>query len=106
LNRSHGYFSGEDYKLVFEEAGCYPYEMHVMSTVDGWYFGNILFGGLIGIIIVDPATGDMYTLAPRDVNCNLVSSATPLTPDELKAAELKANPVKESKPAANPKGNH
>jgi hypothetical protein len=48
----------------------------------------------------------MFTLKPRDVNCNLVSSATSLTPEELKAAELKANPVHESKPRANPKGKH
>lgn len=104
LERSSGYFRGEDYKLVFEAAGYYPYETHVQSTIDGWYLGNVLFGGLIGIVIVDPATGDMFTLAPREVNCNLVSSATPLTPDELKAAELKANPIKESKPAADKRG--
>ncbi len=104
LERSSGFFRGEDYKLVFEEAGYYPYETHVESTIDGWYFGNVLFGGLIGIIIVDPATGDMFTLAPREVNCNLVPSTTPLTPDELKAAELKANPANESKPPANPTG--
>jgi hypothetical protein len=106
LERSSGYFRGEDYKLVFEEAGYHPYEMHVTSSIDGWYFGNILFGGLIGMLIVDPATGDMFTLAPREVNCNLVISTTSLTPDELKAAELKANPVSEPKPPANPKGHN
>ena len=36
LERSSGYFMGEDYKLVFEAAGYYPYEMHVKSTLDGW----------------------------------------------------------------------
>lgn len=31
--------------------------------VSNWYwFGNILFGGLIGWFIVDPITGDMYYL--------------------------------------------
>ena len=92
LNRRHGYFNGEDYKIIFEAPGYYPYEVHVKSTVDGWYFGNILFGGLIGLLIVDPATGAMYTLKPDELNINLVSSAVPLTPEELKAAELKANP--------------
>jgi hypothetical protein len=92
LNRRHGYFEGENYKMVFELSGYYPYEMHIKSTVDGWYFGNILFGGLIGLLIVDPATGAMYKLSPNEINCNLVSSAVPLTPEELKAAELKANP--------------
>jgi hypothetical protein len=74
--------------------------------VDGWYFGNLLFGGLIGLLIVDPATGAMYKLEPNEINCNLVSSAVALTPEELKAAELKANPPpKEVKPATSPKSN-
>jgi hypothetical protein len=103
LKRVHGYLNPEDYKLVFENPGYYPYELHVKSTLDGWYLGNVLFGGLIGIVIVDPATGDMFTLSPREVNCNLVSSAVPLTPEELKAAELKANPVSKAKAPGNPK---
>ncbi|HEY5298883.1 MAG TPA: hypothetical protein VIK59_13330 [Verrucomicrobiae bacterium] len=106
LERSSGYFRGEDYKIVFEQAGYYSYETHIKSTIDGWYFGNIIFGGPIGILIVDPATGDMFTLAPRDLNFNLVSSAIPLTPDGLKAAELKANPVSIPKSrSANPRAN-
>ena len=106
LERSRGFFSGEDYKLVFEEAGYFPYETHVKSSLDGWYLGNVLFGGLIGCLLIDPATGDMFTLAPRQVNCSLVPSSTPLTPEELKTAELKANPVKESKPPVNSNGKH
>jgi hypothetical protein len=104
LNRRHGYFNGEDYKMIFEAPGYYPYEVHVKSTVDGWYFGNLLFGGLIGLIIVDPATGAMYTLKPDTLDVHLVSNAVALTPEELKAAEIKANPplVKE-KPVSSPK---
>jgi len=37
----------------------------VKCSLNGWYFGNIIFGGLIGLLIVDPATGAMYRL---DVN--------------------------------------
>ena len=103
LKRSHGYFSGEDYKMVLEATNCYPYEVHIKSTVDGWYFGNLLFGGLIGLLIVDPATGAMYTLKPNELNINLISSAVPLTPEELKAAELKANPPPVAKSASTPK---
>jgi hypothetical protein len=104
LSRRHGYFNGEDYKMIFEAPGYYPYEVHVKSTVDGWYFGNILFGGLIGLLIVDPATGAMYTLKPDTLDVHLVSNAVPLTPEELKVAEANANPppVKE-KPVGTPK---
>jgi hypothetical protein len=97
LKRNHGYFAGEDYKMILEATNCYPYEVHVKSTVDGWYFGNFIFGGLIGLLIVDPATGAMYTLKPEEVTINLISSAVPLTADELKSAELKANPPPEIK---------
>jgi hypothetical protein len=41
--------------------------------VNGWYFGNIIFGGLIGLLAVDPATGAMYTLKPDAVEGALSS---------------------------------
>lgn len=31
----------------------------IESDVDAWYFGNIIFGGIIGLI-VDPSTGSMW----------------------------------------------
>lgn len=34
--------------------------------MDGWYLGNLLFGGLIGLI-VDAANGSMYKLTPDQV---------------------------------------
>ncbi len=91
LKRSSGYFSGIEYRVSFEASGYYPGEIALKSSMDGWYWGNLLFGGLIGFLIVDPATGDMFTL-PKDFNYNLVPSDPPLSPEELKAAQLKANP--------------
>jgi len=88
-----------------EATNYYPYEVHVKLTVDGWYFGNVLFGGLIGILIVDPATGAMYTLKPNELNINLISSAVSLIPEELQAAELKANPTVVNKHASTAKSN-
>lgn len=29
----------------------------------GWYVGNVVFGGLIGLLIVDPATGAMWGIS-------------------------------------------
>lgn len=37
------------------------------GRLNGWYFGNLLFGGLIGMLAVDPATGAMWDL-PNDFN--------------------------------------
>jgi len=36
--------------------------------------GNIIFGGLVGMIVVDPLTGAMWDLEPADIE-------QPLTPD-------------------------
>ena len=103
LDRSSGYFRGEDYELVFEAPGYKPYETHVVSTIDGWYFGNILLGGLVGMLIVDPMTGDMYTLSPMDVNCNLAPSPVLSAPAEIQATEPSTNATPESKPLVEPK---
>lgn len=45
------------------------------ADISGWYFGNILFGGLIGMLIVDPATGAMWKL-PENVNASVSPIAT------------------------------
>ena len=39
--------------------------LEITPDFNGWYIGNILFGGLIGMIIVDPATGDMWDYYTR-----------------------------------------
>ena len=39
--------------------------------VSGWYWaGNFVIGGLIGYLIIDPITGDMYYL-DEEVNLNM-----------------------------------
>lgn len=70
LKRS-GRFPGEssykkNYAVKIELDGYYPYEMKINRTVDGWFFGNIIIGGLLGIII-DAASGSMYRLTPDQV---------------------------------------
>jgi len=92
LKRSDGYFVPAKYKLTFEAPGYYPQEVTLKATVNGWYFGNFVLGGAIGLLAVDPATGAMWTFSPNQINRNLVSSTQTLSPEELKAAELKANP--------------
>ncbi len=43
----------------------------------GWYLlGNLFIGGLIGWLIVDPATGAMYTLSSDTVNAQLASETS------------------------------
>ena len=77
LERATGYFRGADYKITFEKSGYCPYEAHVDSQINPWYFGNIAFGGIIGMFLVDPTTGCMYTLSPSQLNCKLVPAGAP-----------------------------
>lgn len=56
--------------MVLKLDGYKTYETRLEKKFNAWYIGNIVFGGLIGII-VDPITGAMYKLKPEDVNGNL-----------------------------------
>jgi len=71
LKKGRGYFKPETYMLHLEKQGFYARDISIRGEVNGWYFGNILFGGLIGLLAVDPATGAMYTLRPKEVVATL-----------------------------------
>lgn len=72
LKKSRGYFKGETYKLLVSKKGYVPQETTIDSYPNGWYIGgNLIFGGLIGWIVVDPLTGSMFTLTPDEVNAKL-----------------------------------
>ena len=76
LKSGAGYFKGEQYTLLFKNPDCIPYEANLNAGFDGWYIGNIIFGGLIGMLIVDPLTGSMYRLDDLHVNLINHSSST------------------------------
>src|SRR5882672_4922863 len=73
LRKGAGYFKAENYTLHFAKDGFAPQEMKLTPVVSGWYFGNILIGGLIGMLAVDPSTGAMYRLEPKIVDAALVA---------------------------------
>jgi hypothetical protein len=62
LNRSAGYFKGGSYTIRISKDGYRDQNLQIQSSINGWYIGNIIFGGLIGWVIVDPITGAMYSL--------------------------------------------
>ena len=53
-----------DVKVSLE--GYYSYDIKINREMDGWFIGNVLFGGLIGII-VDASNGAMYKLTPNQI---------------------------------------
>lgn len=62
LNSSAGYFRRASYDVTASKDGFEPATGLLTARVDSVYFCNIFFGGLIGMLIVDPATGAMYRL--------------------------------------------
>jgi tetratricopeptide (TPR) repeat protein len=71
LERSAGFFQSAKYKVKLTKDGYLPLEQQLDSGINGWYFGNIIFGGLIGILIVDPATGAMWKINNDNINAKL-----------------------------------
>jgi len=74
LPTKYGYFKAQTYRLAFEMPGYLNSEVDLDSAVSGWYFGNLVFGGLIGMLIVDPLTGAMFNLTPDRVSQRLMAS--------------------------------
>ena len=62
LKSGKGYFTGQTYTLRFKKEGYPDKTIELDSSLSGWYWGNILIGGLVGMLIVDPLTGAMYKL--------------------------------------------
>ena len=58
-----GYFNAENYTIQASKQGFQPQTLQLPAKVSGWYvLGNFFFGGLVGWIIVDPISGDMFYL--------------------------------------------
>jgi hypothetical protein len=69
LSARGGYFVPAKYTIEVKRGGKVISSQTVTASLNGWYAGNILFGGIIGLIIVDPLTGAMYRL-PETIHLN------------------------------------
>lgn len=65
--------SKKEYKITITLDGYMPYETILQRKVDGWFFGNLLVGGIIGIV-VDAVTGSMYKLTPNQISAQMKMS--------------------------------
>ena len=75
LTRSSGYFTAASYNANFVKKGYAQQNVDLKASMNPWYAGNILFGGLIGLIIVDPLTGAMWTL-DKEYTAQMTKGAT------------------------------
>lgn len=83
LSSHGGFFKGKTYKVQISKEGFETQTAEIKSTLNGWYLWNFplifaAYGGAVGLLIIDPATGAMWKLDPKDVNLIL----------EKKSAEL------------------
>jgi uncharacterized protein YceK len=60
----------EDYIITIEMPGYRKAQLTITKSVSGWIWGNIVFGGLIGLAI-DAGSGGMYNLSPEQLNAEL-----------------------------------
>lgn len=66
LKRKHAYL------LTLSLDGYRPVEMGLENGTNGWVWGNLLFGGIIGLI-VDFSNGAAKTLEPDEIHVELVT---------------------------------
>ena len=93
LKSAGGFFRAARYQVQISATGYQPQTVPVLFKLNNWYFGNIVFGGIIGMLIVDPATGAMWRIADPIVDVQLergprvMGSLRIVTPDMLTSAQ-------------------
>jgi len=85
LTAKAGFFNGMDYTIRYSKEGYKTHEAKLESGLDGWYIANIALGGLLGMLIIDPATGAMWAL-PEEMVATLTPETTSIN---NKASSLK-----------------
>lgn len=69
----------DNHIVRIELAGYKPYETTLTRKVSGWVWGNIVFGGLIGLA-VDAINGALYNLTPEQVSAALLAGTAHMVP--------------------------
>ena len=66
LSARGGFFSPATYYFEFLKEGYSSDRQTLRAELDLWYIGNVIFGGLIGLCLIDPATGAMWKFDEDD----------------------------------------
>jgi len=72
---------GEEHVVKVSLSGYRTEELVITKSVSGWVWGNIVFGGLIGLAI-DAVSGGLYTLSPEQINAELKTGNMSAIDDE------------------------
>src|SRR5271166_377755 len=69
----------DNHIVRIELAGYKPFETTLTTKVSGWVWGNIVFGGLIGLA-VDAIDGGLYNLTPEQISGQLIAGTAGIMP--------------------------
>jgi len=75
--------------------GYQPYEATFSKQVSGWVFGNVIFGGIIGLA-VDAISGGIYSLTPDQIQAEMRTNSmaySKKSKDSYIAVVMKPNPA-------------
>lgn len=84
----------DNHFVRIELEGFMPYEAVFSRKLSGWVFGNIVFGGIIGLA-VDAISGGIYKLTPDQIQAELYMNHIACSmgsKDSYIAVVLKADP--------------
>lgn len=95
LRSGASFFKRETYTLKFTKPGFDTKTTTLTPSVNGWYFGNLVFGGLIGMLIIDPATGAMYRIDEKEVQVALTQTTGMITWPEADPNGLRVMSIEE-----------
>lgn len=74
--------SRKDSHIIHLAADGYaPADLTLTRSTSGWVWGNIVFGGLIGLA-VDAMTGGLYNLTPDQLSATLAKQSASIAPSK------------------------
>ena len=91
LQSGAGFFSKAQYQVTLSSPNYNEQIIPIIYKLNGWYFGNI-FIGLLGFLIIDPATGAMWKLASPKINVTLTKFTPTVMGPTLKIIDIKDVP--------------
>lgn len=91
----------DHHKVHITLEGYQPFDATITRSTSGWVWGNIVFGGLIGLA-VDAITGSLYKLKPEQVEAELASQGVGST---LQGSDIIITVVLEPDPSWEKVGN-
>ena len=95
LERGDGYFQKKYYDITLSKEGYVTEKVSIAPELNPWYIGNLFFGGILGMVFVDPLTGSMWRFEEKNISFKLYPDTpeghTARTADEQARAEAKGH---------------